>query len=135
MLDSFSEKWVQTQLTHRVSLSAASAFWSLSFKYVLDILQLKENEGVKKNVPQFVHKKRILYKNICPDVKMSFAFLNKADGTIHHVHEDHTPLTQFQRDPQYQKLYEEAHIEVIIKKKFRAKCIFRANMQYLSNSN
>ena len=47
-----------------------------------------------------------------PEVKMTFAFLNKSDGTITTVAADSTPLTQFQRDPNYQKLYEEAHIEV-----------------------
>ena len=43
---------------------------------------------------------------------MSFAFMKKDDGTIVHVKENHTPLDQYQRDPKYQKLYEEAHVKV-----------------------
>ena len=49
---------------------------------------------------------------MCPEVKMTFVFLKTSDGTIVSVTEDFTPLTKFQRDPDYQKLYEEAHIEV-----------------------
>ena len=47
-----------------------------------------------------------------PDVLMTFAFRNKSDGSIVTVTEDSTPLRKFQRDPEYEKLYEEAHIEV-----------------------
>ena len=44
---------------------------------------------------------------------MTFAFLNKTDGSIIHVDADETPLNAFQNNPEYQKLYEEARIEVI----------------------
>ena len=43
---------------------------------------------------------------------MSFAFMNKADGNVVHVQSEETPLTRYQRDPHYQKLYEEAHVQV-----------------------
>ena len=56
--------------------------------------------------------RKTIFQDLCPDVKMSFAFLNKTDGSIVYVNEGHTPLNTFQRDQQYQKLYEEAHIEV-----------------------
>lgn len=44
---------------------------------------------------------------------MTFAFLNEEDGSIIKVDSDHTPLIEFQRDPRFKKLYEQAHIEVI----------------------
>ena len=112
MLYSLTSEWLQGQLTHHVSLSAANFFWKLAFKYVFHIHELKANEGITRGIPQFLHQRRVMYKNICPEVKMSFAFLNKEDGSIIVVKEDHTPLSQYQRDPNYQKLYEEAHIEV-----------------------
>ena len=76
---------------------------------------MKAAENVQKKIPQFIHMRNVMNKNICPEVKMSFVFLNKNDGTLHHVQDDQTPLTKFQRDPRFKKMYEEAHIEVIIR--------------------
>ena len=55
-----------------------------------------------------------IYKDISPDVKMTFAFLDKTDGTVLHVQSENTPLTEYQRDARFQKLYEEAHVQVYI---------------------
>ena len=82
-------------------------------KYVADIYDLKVAEGITRKIPQFNQIRKTMYKDFCPPISMTFVFLNKADGSIISVHEDHTPLARFQRDPQYQKLYEEAHIQVI----------------------
>ena len=44
---------------------------------------------------------------------MTVAFLDNSTNSIIHLDGDQTQLiTQYQRDPNYQKLYEEAHIEV-----------------------
>ena len=96
-----------------MSLSGSNAFWKLSFQYVAKLQDMKKAENVKKKIPQFYQVRKNVYKDLCPDVKMSFAFLNIQDGSIIHVKEDHTPLNRYQRDPKYKKLYEEAHIEVI----------------------
>lgn len=69
-----------------------------------------------------------VYKDICPDVEMTFYFLNKNDGTIVRVSDDHTPLNKYQRDPQYQKLYEEAHIKVKL-------YIFISPLSYITRPN
>lgn len=53
-----------------------------------------------------------IYKDMCPEIKMTFGFRKKSDGSIITVAADSTPLSKFQRDPEYDKLYEEAHIEV-----------------------
>ena len=50
---------------------------------------------------------------------MTFAFKNKDEGTVVHVQSEDTPLIQYQRDPKYQKLYEEAHVQVYI-----IRCLF-----------
>ena len=113
-MENFTKEWIRTKLTHHVSLAGADEFWKLSFKYVGDMLRLKEAENVTKGVPQFVHMRRLMYKDqtICPEVKMSFVFMNKNDGTIHYIQEGQTPLKNFQRDTRFIKMYEEAHIEV-----------------------
>ena len=112
MFFEFCKQWINAQLTHHVSLEAASVFWKLAFQFVSDIEKLKENEGIKKKIPQFQQIRKTMYKDHCPEVQMSFAFLNNEDDTIIKVKGNHTPLKLYQRDPKYQKLYEEAHIEV-----------------------
>ena len=74
----------------------------------------KKTENVRKKIPQYPQIRKNIYKDICPEIKMNFAYLNTSDGSISHVSADTTPLNQYQRDPVYKKLYEEAHIEVIL---------------------
>ena len=69
-------------------------------------------QGNKYNFLFNAQVRKNIYKDMCPDVKMTFAFMKKSDGSVITVEADSTPLTQFQRDPNYQKLYEEAHIQV-----------------------
>ena len=114
LLRSLAKDWVHTQLSHHVSITGANAFWNLAFKYVFKLTKFKKREGIRKSTPQFLHMRKLIYKDTSPEVKMSFSFLKKSDGSIHHITEGHTPLSQYERDPQYQKLYEEAHIKVNI---------------------
>ena len=113
LFETFSEQWLQAQLTHHVSLAASNDFWKLSFKYVSEIIEMKRQENINKKIPQFLQIRKNIYKSICPDIKMNFAYLNNTDNSIIHVDVDHTPVKEFERNPQYQKLYEEAHIQVI----------------------
>lgn len=114
LLDDFSKKWLELQLTHHVSLAASNQFWNLAIKQIHEIFKKKEQEKVKRKIPQFLHVRKMIYKDLCPEIKMSFVFLNKLDGSLIRVNGEQTPLSQFQRDPNYQKLFEEAHIEVKI---------------------
>ena len=114
MLKSFSNEWLHVQLTHHVSLSATNAFWGLTLKHFQQLMDLKEAEGIKRKIPQFGQVRKNIYKDLCPDITMTVAYLNKTDNTIIRVNVDATtpPLSHYQRDNQYKKLYEEAHIEV-----------------------
>ena len=112
MFKSFSKQWLHAQLHHHVSLSAASHFWKLAFQYVGPLMDLKAAEHNRKKIPGFLHERQVIHKDICPPVKMTFAFLDKSDNSVVEVHEDHTPLNHYERNPRYKKLYESAHIEV-----------------------
>ena len=112
MFKSFSNQWLHAKLTHHVSLTAANAFWKLSFQYVGRLLQMKIDQNIKRKIPQFPQVKKVLYKNMCPDVKMSCAFLDKTNNSITHIAENDEQFSIIQGDANYQKLYEEAHIEV-----------------------
>ena len=94
-------------------MAACAAFWKLAFKGIPEIISLKEKENIFKKIPQYQQIKKNIYQKISPKIHMNFAFLNTSDGTIVKVNSENTPLVQYQRDPKYKKLYEEAHIEVI----------------------
>ena len=112
LFQSFARKWVDEQLTHHVSLNAAASFWTLAFKYIGKILHLKASEHNTKKIPGFLNVRQVMYDDVCPPVHMSFAFLNKTDNSVEYVEDDHTPLNQYQRNPNFRMLYEEAHIKV-----------------------
>ena len=112
LFNSFSKQWLQTQLTHHVSLAASNDFWKLAFSYVSQIHELKQQENSTSKIPQFLQIRKNMYNMNCPKVTMNFAFLNKIDQSIIHINVEQTPVKDYERNPHYQKLYEEAHIEV-----------------------
>ena len=114
MFQSFSKQWLHAQLTHNVSLSAAKTFWKLSLHHVGELLAKKKEENITRKIPQFPQVRKNIYKDICPEVEMTVAFRDKNDNSMVFVMDNEPQLiTQYQRDPRYQKLYEEAHIKVI----------------------
>ena len=53
VMQQFSEEWLQTQLTHHVSLSATNAFWRVSMNFIPKIMELRNAELINRKVPQF----------------------------------------------------------------------------------
>lgn len=113
VLHSLSEKWLFTQLNHKVSAKATNEFWSLCTHYVPKLHTLWEREGRTKPFPGFINERRKLYSK-CPKVEMEFAFRNKHDGSIKIVHTETAPLKEYVNNGDYTKLYEIASIKVII---------------------
>lgn len=112
VLKELSKQWRLTQLTHHVSAEAANSFWNISMGEIPKLLYFKDKDAVRKKTPQFVHQRRKLDKEFSPEVNMTFGYKNKEDGSIVTVDCTSTPINQYQRNPKYVKLYEEAHIEV-----------------------
>ena len=54
VFQAFSREWLQTQLTHQVSLSASNSFWVLAMKYIPGIHELKTAERIQHKIPQFM---------------------------------------------------------------------------------
>lgn len=65
-----------------------------------------------KNVPGFIHLRRKLYSEICPQVHMKCVYLNKTTDSIEIVHCTKDPGNRYPKS-NYIKLFEEAHIKVI----------------------
>ena len=105
-LQSFSKKWLSIQLTHKTSASATNTFWKAALESLPKLLELKVEENIRKNVPTFVHQRRKLTGELCPDIHMTYVYRDKRDGSI-------STATVPKRNEFYEKLYEEAHIKVI----------------------
>ena len=112
VLHAFSEDWLFAQLSHKVSLRATNKFWSLSMRFLPRLQELHDLERKVKPIPQFVHQRRQLYKQKCPQIQMEFAFRKKVDGSIRLVKSETAPVKELERNPEYEKLYEIASIKV-----------------------
>ena len=110
-LSQLSESWLMAQLTHNVSAAATNCFWDIALRSFPALSDARERSMRKKNVPGYIHLRRQLYKERCPEVHMRFAYLNKDSGTIEVVDCKNDPGQRFPRS-KYTKLFEEAHIKV-----------------------
>lgn len=111
MLNTMSEQWLMVQLTHNVSAAATNSFWNLAFKQMPNLLRMKSEQSVKKNVSGFIHMRRKLYQLKCPKVHMKFVYMNKTTQEIEVVNTTKNPRHTYTR-ANYVKLYEEAHVKV-----------------------
>ena len=107
-LEEISKKWILAQMKHHVSAEAANSFWDLAMKYVPLSLQQRQ-----KKIPQFVHQRRKMYQNYCPEVHMEFVYKNKLNGEIVTYKGTSAPLKMYQNNFVYEKLYELAFIKVM----------------------
>ena len=112
LLNEFSRQWYLTQLSHKVSATAAEEFWRIAKTSWPIIIQAKEEEAIEKKTPLFQNQRKKLQRQLCPDIHMEFGFLNLNTGAIVKVASESTPFNQYERSPNYVKLYEEAHIKV-----------------------
>ena len=115
VLESLSKKWLSAQLTHHVSAAGANTFWDIAMDAIPKMVSIKDVEGVTRKTPRFTQERRKMYKDNCPKIQMRFAFKHKLTGEIETIDCDATPAKRFQRNPDYVKIYEEAHVKVIIR--------------------
>lgn len=111
IFENVSKKWLNVQLTHDVSMAAANSFWTQAIRFFPALASARERSGVEKSVPGFIHVRRQLYKEYCPEVHMKFVYLNRNTNAVETYHGSKCPRKQFPRN-QYIKLYEEAHVKV-----------------------
>ena len=111
LLKKVSEKWLMAQLTHNVSAAATNSFWHIALNDFTSLSDAREHSMTKKNIPGYIHLRRQLYKEKCPEVHMRFVYLNKESKNIEVVHCDKDPGHKYPKS-KYTKLFEEAHIKV-----------------------
>lgn len=78
-----------------------------------DLFKHREQFNVQRKVPCYEHMRRQLYSVNCPKIHMQYAFLKISDNSIHIVDCENAPIKRFPRS-EYEKLYEEGHIKVIM---------------------
>ena len=113
VLRSMSKKWMDVQINHDVSECATNSFWQLAFDMIPIILGIKERCNIKKEVPGFIHIRRKLKEEKCPDIHMKFVYLNRSTNSVEEVQCRKAPVKEYPK-ANYIKLYEEAHIKVNI---------------------
>ena len=112
VLESFSEKWLLAQLTHKVSEKATNHFWNLTQEYMPTLMMHHQREGRESNVPGFINQRKKLHRKDCPQFEMEFGFQKKSDGSLKKVLGSTAPLKSFQHNKDYIKLYEVASVKV-----------------------
>lgn len=68
------------EIHHNISKEASNDLFEISKKWFHKLMIAKDEEGIAKNVPQFVHLRRLLYNKNVPEVKMDVSYLNKETG-------------------------------------------------------
>lgn len=114
VLSKLSEKWLETQLTHHVSATASNTFWAHAMESIPDLIRVKTRDNILRKTPGFTQERRKLHEDRCPKIHMKFGFKHKQTGAIETVDSQSAPMKQFQRNPDYVKVFEEAYIEVSI---------------------
>lgn len=112
ILQSLSKKWLETQLTHKVSARATNLFWDCAMDFIPKLMDFQQREGRTHGVPKFIQQRRKLYSEYCPQVTMHFGFRKKSDGSIIKVLSETAPVKELQGNNEYIKLYEIASIKV-----------------------
>lgn len=112
LFHSLSKDWLFLELKHRVSKTATQEFWSLALKSFPKLLQKKDEENVKKKIPQFRSIRQKLYDDYLPEIFLEVAYEVKETGdTIILRDLTKTPLKQFPPS-KYRKLYEAVKVKV-----------------------
>ena len=112
ILDDMSKKWMSVHLSHNVSLAATYEFWNLAVKMIPKLIAAKERQDVVKNIPQFVHLRRKLYREMCPPVQLEIQYLKKSTNETINVNCQTTPVKLYSSNPDYIKQCEIASIKV-----------------------
>ena len=109
-----AEDWIECEIDHRISKEASNELFELGKKMFAKLYHAKNSEGVRKNVPQFVHLRRLLYDKKVPEVSMDVSYLNKSSGEIVVLHDQKDiPRSRFPAN-KFTKLYEIAKVKVSV---------------------
>ena len=104
------ERWQLIEINHNVSKTATNEFWEVAVKLLPTLIQTKQNLGITRKIPQFVHIRRMLNRKILPPIQHVTAYRNERTNEIHEVkdEENHNDY----KSSRYTKIYETASVQV-----------------------
>ena len=112
LLEKLTRDWLLAESDHHVSKVATNLFWKIGLKYFHRLMVAKENENVRRKVPQFVQIRRKQKTSHIPRVSMDIAYQDKATGEVHIVEDTEvTPVNRFPPST-HTKVYEVATVQV-----------------------
>ena len=129
LLQAISEKWLLVELHHCVSKAAANAFWDIATSLFPNLYKMKENLGVRRKIPQFVHVRRKLQKKFLPRIHSTTGYQD-ASNEILEIPDD----VPFHPKDSHKKVFETASVKVILIYQgthFNLTCVL---LTYLENS-
>ena len=111
ILQNLANKWIVTEISHRVSKTASNQFWSLANEMFHDMYEAKGNHGRK--IPQFDQLRKKLYASNVPEIKLEIGYESKLNGEVTVVEAHSTPVSAFPPST-HRRLYEIASVDVSI---------------------
>lgn len=75
-----SEDWILCEIEHNISNEASNELFELAKKWMHKLMIAKEQQGIRKSVPQFIHLRRCLYNRNVPEIRLDVSYLDKDTG-------------------------------------------------------
>ena len=107
MLQALSEKWLLVELNHTVSKAATDAFWQIATSLIPSLYNTKDNLGITRKTPQFVHIRRKLQAKFLPKIHHSTSY---QDDNTNEIVGD----MEFNPNNSQKKVFETASVKVIL---------------------
>ena len=81
-------------------------------KFIPVLESLRDRDNVTKKTAGFAQQKKNLYSMKCPKIKVKFGYKNKSTGIVEAVECGTESIKNFEKNPDYVKVFEEAHVQV-----------------------
>lgn len=111
ILKRLSEKWITTELKHRVSKAAAEEFWSVGVQGLHKLHRAKVRERICRPTTGFVSLRKSVYSECVPPIQMQTTYQHKESDEIFTVGPENATLAQFP-STEYNKIMEVASVDV-----------------------
>ena len=112
LLQAISQKWLLVELSHTVSKAATNAFWEIAVNLLPSLYKKKERHGISRKIPQFVHIRRKLQKDLLPPIHRTTAYQDAETNDIIEVSDP-----KFRPNDVQKKIYETTSVKVSLSAK------------------
>ena len=109
-LERLAKEWLIIEMSHNVSKRASDKFWKAAQKFIATNYTKRSMRN-----ESYTHIRRQLMRKYCPKVSIDLAYKDSKTGELH-LEKDVEKITSAQyRKPEFEPLYQIAHVEVSLK--------------------